>query len=143
MSHHEHVNFQLKDFASSAAGYRGSEHILHAAAGITANQILEVEVQYTTVLALDFMVYDILCSDTNNFLDVKSHKVGNFDPTNPNWPFDTLISYECGIGRAFDFGNGATNYNQEFLCDWQGTWQPQQDLRDCKCKYQMYCVNDA
>ena len=108
-----------------------------------ANQILEVEMQYTLVHALDFMVYDILCSDSNNFLDVKSTDVGNFDPSVADWPFDTLISYDCGIGRAFDFHDGTTNYKQEFLCDWQGTWQPQQDLWNCKCEYQLYCENDA
>ena len=64
----------------------------------------------------------------------------DFDPTNHTFMYDSRVAYHCGIGREFAMpGTDTTVLTQKFTCNWDQSWQPGDQVWQCKCKKRM-CI---
>ena len=57
------------------------------------------------------------------------------DPTTQEFLYNSEISYQCGVGRAFyDPDNEQVVMKQTFNCGWDKKWSPEPNLLQCQCK---------
>ncbi len=122
-------------FDESFDGYRTSEFILRKAATVNAGDVISIDITHPGIYGQDFCIYDVKCSDNNDFLTVKTTTDSSFDPQTDAQMYDALITYGCGPGRVFEHADASTSLTQEFHCDWDGQWKPQDTLLPCNCKY--------
>ena len=67
------------------------------------------------------------------FLDSRIVSEGNYEHVNePRQIYDSIVQYECGLGRAFDIGSSQTSSTSELKCQENGQWT--KVLEDCICK---------
>ena len=65
---------------------------------------------------------------------------GSFDPTTQEFLYDSHVTYYCGIGRAFGTDPTDTEPQQDFGCDWTGSWIPTDEIKTCVCKLKLHSI---
>ncbi len=91
----------------------------------------------------DLCITDVSCIDFLEELDKKPNTINQtFDPTDDEFLHGSLVSYYCGIARAFELPDSTTIHSQNLTCNWSGTWSPSIDtvVLDCTCKIKCWKV---
>ena len=128
--------FQAGQFQDVGPGFYDSDIIVNISESLSMNDYRHMHLSYQFTEGVHFCIYDILCSDSNDFMDPETAADG-FDPTQQTLDYGATVQYTCGDGQIFYYNNGTESQTQDFTCNWEGNWEPQDTLASCKCKSEM------
>ena len=75
--------------------------------------------QYDSYVKDQFCVHDVQCGDTHEkwtATRIKNTSHSDYNPTTYHHTYNSIISYECGLGKRFNDA-GTFIRNVEYICD--------------------------